>query len=301
MTVLVDESATGGRKHRFVAQVVEIERHSASSAARRLTTVFGPGPDGRARPAAPPACLPDLVPRRLRPRLPRPAHGTWATPLDDHQGTAMTASGTASGCCRWPRWPVPDVAGPGPLGRLVRRHVPRRTLTLAAAATTDPAALRGWAATARGAASPDGRDPRGRVRWRRRRAGGVGGDGLAGRRPDRRRRGRSGCRRCWPPATASAAQHRPGRGASRSGPAGWPTSWPSGSVSSRPSPPPLRDRPAAIRPQVAALLRRLSAPVAHRGGAARLRRRPRRRDRRPGRRRPDARVPAPRPRPRRGC
>ena len=57
---LVDESADGGPKRRFVTDVIAIEGLGESSRPA-TTTVFGPGRDGRAVPLHRPAFLPDLV------------------------------------------------------------------------------------------------------------------------------------------------------------------------------------------------------------------------------------------------
>ena len=57
---LLDESAIGGRKHRFVSQVLEVNG-LGESARPATTTVFGPGVDGRAVPHHRPSCLGDLV------------------------------------------------------------------------------------------------------------------------------------------------------------------------------------------------------------------------------------------------
>jgi pilus assembly protein CpaF len=65
---LIDESATGGPKHRFVSHVVEINGLGESS--RPATTaVFGPGDDGRAVLLHQPACLPELVRAGFDPAL----------------------------------------------------------------------------------------------------------------------------------------------------------------------------------------------------------------------------------------
>ena len=71
---LLDESARGGAKHRFVSHVVEIAGLGESS--RPATTaVFGPGEDGRALPRHQPACLPELVRAGFDPAL--LTHGSW--------------------------------------------------------------------------------------------------------------------------------------------------------------------------------------------------------------------------------
>jgi pilus assembly protein CpaF len=72
---LVDESATGGPKHRFVSHVVEINGLGESSRPA-TTSVFGPGDDGRAVLLHQPACLPDLVRAGFDPAL--LDRGAWA-------------------------------------------------------------------------------------------------------------------------------------------------------------------------------------------------------------------------------
>jgi Flp pilus assembly CpaF family ATPase len=77
---LLDETALGGRRHRFVSEVLEVNgigEHSRPA----LTTVFGPGPDGRAVPMHQPACLPDLVRAGFDPAFLDARAGTWNTPL----------------------------------------------------------------------------------------------------------------------------------------------------------------------------------------------------------------------------
>ncbi|NMR19226.1 CpaF family protein [Cellulomonas fimi] len=84
---LLDESAAGGRKHRFVSQVVEIT--GLGEGARPATTaVFGPGPDGRAVPLHRPGCLPDLVRAGFDPTFLEQRAGTWTTPLDTIGGAS---------------------------------------------------------------------------------------------------------------------------------------------------------------------------------------------------------------------
>lgn len=78
---LLDESATGGPKHRFVSHVVEInglgESHRPAT-----TAVFGPGGDGRAVPLHRPGCLDDLVRAGFDPTFLDHSDGTWSAPLD---------------------------------------------------------------------------------------------------------------------------------------------------------------------------------------------------------------------------
>jgi Flp pilus assembly CpaF family ATPase len=57
---LQHDAQSGGRRHRFVREVLEVD--GIGEAGRPVvTTVFRPGPDGRAIPAHRPACLTDLV------------------------------------------------------------------------------------------------------------------------------------------------------------------------------------------------------------------------------------------------
>ncbi|QTE30041.1 CpaF family protein [Pengzhenrongella sicca] len=78
---LVDESAIGGRKHRFLSQILEVNGLGETS--RPTTTeVFGPGADGRAVPKHRPACLAELVRRGLDPAFFDHPHGTWDRPLN---------------------------------------------------------------------------------------------------------------------------------------------------------------------------------------------------------------------------
>lgn len=78
---LLDESALGGRKHRFVSEVLEVD--GVGEFGRPSTTsVFAPGPDGRAVPAYPPACLPALRRAGFDPVFLDCTGGTWDRPLD---------------------------------------------------------------------------------------------------------------------------------------------------------------------------------------------------------------------------
>lgn len=84
---LVDESAVGGRKHRFVSEVLEID--GVGEFGRPTTTaVFLPGPDGRAVPAFAPGCLSALTRVGFEPALLDHVRGTWRGPL-------LTVSGTS--------------------------------------------------------------------------------------------------------------------------------------------------------------------------------------------------------------
>jgi pilus assembly protein CpaF len=78
---MIDETAIGGRRHRFVSHIVEIE--GLGDGARPATqTIFGPGADGRARP--------QVHPQRTRAKLLRTgfdlawlnqSDGMWQQPL----------------------------------------------------------------------------------------------------------------------------------------------------------------------------------------------------------------------------
>lgn len=78
---LVDDTAHGGTRQRFVSHVVEIdglgERNRPAT-----TTVFVPGDHGRAVPMHRPACLDDLVRAGFDPDLLNRTRGTWATSLN---------------------------------------------------------------------------------------------------------------------------------------------------------------------------------------------------------------------------
>ena len=78
---LRDRSLTGGRKHRFVSTVLELNGLGETS--RPITTtVFGKGPDGRAVPTHRPECLDDLIDVGFDPGWLDHRAGTWPTPLD---------------------------------------------------------------------------------------------------------------------------------------------------------------------------------------------------------------------------
>jgi Flp pilus assembly CpaF family ATPase len=73
---LVDERWTGGDRSRHVSDVIELNGIGEGSRPT-TTTVFAPGPDGRAVPAHRPACLPDLVRAGFDPTLLDHPAGTW--------------------------------------------------------------------------------------------------------------------------------------------------------------------------------------------------------------------------------
>lgn len=81
---LLDESHLGGRKHRFVDEILEV--NGVGETARPATTsVFAPGPDGRAVPRHRPTSLPDLVRAGFDPAFLDLPAGTWDQPLDTLQ------------------------------------------------------------------------------------------------------------------------------------------------------------------------------------------------------------------------
>jgi hypothetical protein len=77
---LLDESAVCGRKHRYVSEVLEVNG-IGEWARPAYTTVFAPGPDGRAVPFHAPECLGELVRVGFDPAFLDSRAGTWATPL----------------------------------------------------------------------------------------------------------------------------------------------------------------------------------------------------------------------------
>ena len=78
---LLDDTATGGRRHRFVSEVLEVNG-MGEFGRPASTTVFGPGPDGRAVPMHPPACLPQLLHAGFDAGFLEHRAGTWTAPLD---------------------------------------------------------------------------------------------------------------------------------------------------------------------------------------------------------------------------
>jgi len=79
--VHIELLAEAGHRHRFVSQVLEVAGLGENNRPA-TTTVFGPGPDGRAVPLHRPSCLPDLVRAGFDEHLLDHRYGTWATPLD---------------------------------------------------------------------------------------------------------------------------------------------------------------------------------------------------------------------------
>ncbi|MFF7991190.1 CpaF family protein [Kitasatospora xanthocidica] len=80
---MVDETAVGGRRHRFVSHVLEVTG-LGESGRPALNTVFGPRPDlgePRAVPHTPPQCLDDLRRAGFDAGLLGSRYGSWATPL----------------------------------------------------------------------------------------------------------------------------------------------------------------------------------------------------------------------------
>lgn len=78
---MVDETAIGGRRHRFVSHVIEID--GLGEGARPATqTIFGPGDDGRARPRVhPQRTRADLARAGFDLALLNHPDGAWAHPL----------------------------------------------------------------------------------------------------------------------------------------------------------------------------------------------------------------------------
>jgi pilus assembly protein CpaF len=91
--VLVDDSARGGRRQRYVSSVLEVTGVGENGRVA-CNTVFRPGPDGRAVPGSAIACLPDLTRAGFDPAfLDRPA-GWWdQTPSPNGHGPAVPARG----------------------------------------------------------------------------------------------------------------------------------------------------------------------------------------------------------------
>jgi pilus assembly protein CpaF len=83
---LLNETAIGGRRHRFVSHVIEID--GLGDGAKPATQViFGPGADGRARPRAHPhRTRADLQRAGLDLQWLNLTDGMWATPLDTRLG-----------------------------------------------------------------------------------------------------------------------------------------------------------------------------------------------------------------------
>ncbi|MFE0462795.1 CpaF family protein [Kitasatospora sp. NPDC058965] len=80
---MVDETAVGGRRHRFVSHVLEVTG-LGENGRPALNTVFGPRPDlgePRAVPHTPPNCLDDLRRAGFDAGLLQSAYGSWQAPL----------------------------------------------------------------------------------------------------------------------------------------------------------------------------------------------------------------------------
>ena len=78
---LLDEThLAGGRRHRYVSHVLELGP-VAETSRPSVTTVFAPGPDGRAVPTHRPACLTELIAAGLDPGLLDQRAGLWPRPL----------------------------------------------------------------------------------------------------------------------------------------------------------------------------------------------------------------------------
>jgi Flp pilus assembly CpaF family ATPase len=95
---LLDEGALGGKRHRYVREVIELDG-IGESGRPALNTVFGPGPDGRAVPRHRPACLDELIRVGFDPRFLDARNGMWNRPLDTLAVTAArieTAAGNGA-------------------------------------------------------------------------------------------------------------------------------------------------------------------------------------------------------------
>ncbi|WP_232247257.1 CpaF/VirB11 family protein [Kitasatospora azatica] len=80
---MVDETAVGGRRHRFVSHVLEVTG-LGEQGRPALNTVFGPRPEigePRAVPHTPPNCLDDLRRAGFDAGLLQSAYGSWTAPL----------------------------------------------------------------------------------------------------------------------------------------------------------------------------------------------------------------------------
>ncbi|PYC76833.1 ATP/GTP-binding protein [Streptomyces tateyamensis] len=80
---MVDETAVGGRRHRFVSHVLEVTG-LGENGRPALNTVFGPRPDlgePRGVPHTPPNCLDDLRRAGFDAGLLQSAYGSWQAPL----------------------------------------------------------------------------------------------------------------------------------------------------------------------------------------------------------------------------
>ncbi|MCU1493405.1 MAG: Flp pilus assembly protein ATPase CpaF [Acidimicrobiaceae bacterium] len=78
---LLDESALGGRKHRFVSEVLEVDG-IGEFGRPTVTSVFSPGVDGRAVPTYSPRCLPTLIRYGFDPTYLDHPQGAWPHSLD---------------------------------------------------------------------------------------------------------------------------------------------------------------------------------------------------------------------------
>ncbi|MBI1376783.1 MAG: CpaF family protein [Frankiales bacterium] len=78
---LLDDTARGGSRHRFVSEVLEVNG-MGEFGRPAVTTVFGPGLDGRAVPMHPPACLPQLMHVGFDAGFLEHRAGTWTRTLD---------------------------------------------------------------------------------------------------------------------------------------------------------------------------------------------------------------------------
>ncbi|WP_081680432.1 CpaF family protein [Cellulomonas sp. URHD0024] len=77
---IFDDTTRGGRRHRYVSQIIEIAGLGESNRPA-TTSVFGPGHDGRAIPLHRPQCLPDLIRAGFDASLLDHRAGMWDGPL----------------------------------------------------------------------------------------------------------------------------------------------------------------------------------------------------------------------------
>jgi Flp pilus assembly CpaF family ATPase len=74
------ETRPDGRRDRYVSQVIEVTRGERENPAGQITTVFVPGPTGRAVPKDPPSYMDDLVRAGFDWSLFNHTAGTWGQP-----------------------------------------------------------------------------------------------------------------------------------------------------------------------------------------------------------------------------
>jgi hypothetical protein len=83
---MIDETSRGGRRHRFVSHVIEIDG-LGDGARPSIQTIFGPGADGRARPRVhPQRTRPELLRTGFDPQWLNISDGMWQQPLQTLAG-----------------------------------------------------------------------------------------------------------------------------------------------------------------------------------------------------------------------